>query len=234
MLKLKIAATAGSILALAAAATPAAAGPTYYVTNVSLDNGFNVSVNGGPSELAGAIGLTLQGDPDTVWVWCVDLDHVIDLGAQKPALAYAVSPVTTDSTGATSGTGNPLPLVPNVAGEIATLADIGTGIAKADGSPDDLSAIQGAIWSIEYDEPVTSGNMADDALIAGYISYAEAHPQAGDPHGFYPLGAMGQGFGTSQGFSLGVPEPATWTMMVLGLGGLGAMMRTRRRPAMAA
>jgi hypothetical protein len=28
-----------------------------------------------------------------------------------------------------------------------------------------------------------------------------------------------------------VPEPATWTMMVLGFGGAGLMLRTRRRVA---
>jgi hypothetical protein len=31
-------------------------------------------------------------------------------------------------------------------------------------------------------------------------------------------------------FAAGVPEPATWAMMVLGLGGLGAALRSRRRP----
>jgi hypothetical protein len=31
----------------------------------------------------------------------------------------------------------------------------------------------------------------------------------------------------------GVPEPATWAMMLLGMGGLGAALRQRRRPQMA-
>jgi hypothetical protein len=31
----------------------------------------------------------------------------------------------------------------------------------------------------------------------------------------------------------GVPEPASWAMMLVGFGGLGAMLRTRRRPAAA-
>ena len=29
----------------------------------------------------------------------------------------------------------------------------------------------------------------------------------------------------------GIPEPATWTMMILGFGGLGALLRRRRKHA---
>jgi hypothetical protein len=32
----------------------------------------------------------------------------------------------------------------------------------------------------------------------------------------------------------GVPEPASWALMILGFGGVGAVLRTRRRPALAA
>jgi hypothetical protein len=36
------------------------------------------------------------------------------------------------------------------------------------------------------------------------------------------------------GVKAGVPEPATWAMMLIGLGGLGAMARNRRRAGVAA
>ncbi|TAL35659.1 MAG: PEP-CTERM sorting domain-containing protein [Phenylobacterium sp.] len=35
------------------------------------------------------------------------------------------------------------------------------------------------------------------------------------------------------GIQAAVPEPATWTMMILGFGAAGAMLRTRRRLAYA-
>lgn len=35
------------------------------------------------------------------------------------------------------------------------------------------------------------------------------------------------------GEPIAVPEPATWGLMILGFGGVGAMLRSRRRPAFA-
>ena len=107
------------------------------------------------------------------------------------------------------------------------MAQLGTSIANAGGDRDDLSAIQGAIWKIEYGS-ATSGNAAGDALINSYVTYAQAHPEASDPNGFYPLGANGRGFGTTQGFSLGVPEPASWALMLTGFGMIGWAARRRR------
>jgi hypothetical protein len=51
--------------------------------------------------------------------------------------------------------------------------------------------------------------------------------------GIYPVGS-GQGFGTTQGFATGGPEPAEWGMMLVGFGGMGAAMRSRRRRQAAA
>ena len=34
-------------------------------------------------------------------------------------------------------------------------------------------------------------------------------------------------------FASGVPEPATWTLMLFGVSGLGAALRSRRRPSLA-
>ena len=48
----------------------------------------------------------------------------------------------------------------------------------------------------------------------------------GTPNGLPPMALL-------DGVSLTVPEPATWAMMLIGFGGLGAMIR-RRRPTMVA
>lgn len=70
---------------------------------------------------------------------------------------------------------------------------------------------------------------SDFLFIPGYSGGGSASYQAGAP----------LGFGTSSGFELDgqasdgsgggtVPEPATWGLMVLGFGGLGACLRRRR------
>jgi hypothetical protein len=247
---LNMAATAAALSLVSVASSASAT--TYEVTNVVLNPGgstLSVHVNNdmlnlhynNDSALAGAIGLTVTGDPKTLWVFCVDLFHEINLGGHDPALAYQFSPVITDSSFAKSGMGNTLStMTPNVQGEIATLAGIGVQIAnlglgnQTAAQLDDLTAIQGAIWTVEYGATVTSlYDPTVNADMASYVAYAEAHPQpGGDPYGFYSYDASTQGFGTSQGFTSGVPEPATWAMMIVGIGGVGAGMRGRRRSAM--
>jgi hypothetical protein len=49
----------------------------------------------------------------------------------------------------------------------------------------------------------------------------------GTPNGLPPMAAL-------DGVSLTVPEPATWAMMLIGFGGLGAMIRRRNRATLAA
>jgi hypothetical protein len=225
------AASGAALAALCAAAMPTAAtaGQVFDVTNVTVQSQTQLDVNG-HDYIASAIGLTIQGDPKTLWVYCVDINHVIQLGAQNPALPYAYMPVTTDSSGATSGTGNSLGA--GISGEIERLADIGDGLANAaTPNTDEITAIQGAIWQIEYGGSVTATPGEDPIInteIAQYVAYAEAHPAAGPAMGFYPLGPNGQGFGYSQGFTTGVPEPAAWTMMLVGFGALGGALRRRR------
>ena len=59
-----------------------------------------------------------------------------------------------------------------------------------------------------------------NAMIAADVLFAEAHP-ASYAYALYPIGSNGQGFGATQGFGPGIPEPSTWAMMVMGFAGLG-------------
>jgi PEP-CTERM motif len=167
-------------------------------------------------------------------VFCVDLLHNIDIGSYSPPLPYITSPVSTDSTGAQPGTGNPL--TSPVPGEIQALANLGAadyyaGVTNADV----YTAIAASIWYLEYNTNGNSLSVTGDTavgsalagdpsgatgLIAADLAYAAAN--ATDYSiGLYP-GTIGQGFtGTGQGFTLGVPEPSTWAMMLIGFAGLG-------------
>ena len=222
---LTIAAAAAAALSSLAVSSAASASTIFYVTNVAVNSLNTLTINGN-SDIASAIGLTIQGDPNTLWVFCVDVTHTANIGAQNPPAAYELAPVTTDSTGSQSGTGSPLSQT--LSGELGTLASIGAAIANSSNpDPVKLTAIAGAIWQLEYNTPVT-GTPAENALIASYAAYAIAHPETGYAEGLYPVGPGGQGFGFSQGFAMGVPEPAAWATMLLGFGGLGALVRRRR------
>ena len=209
------------------AASSAASAAILDITSVNVQSYNTLNVNGA-NDIASAIELTVQGDPKPLWVWCVDLDHVVYIQNYNPPLVYQTGQVTTDSTGLQSGTGNKLNQ--NVSGEIQTLAEIGTGIANS-ASPDavKLTAIQGAIWEVEYGFSPSQvvGTPQENGDIASYIAYAQNHVAPGFADAIYPVGPDGQGFGYTQGFATGVPEPATWAMLILGFAHLGVGLRCR-------
>jgi hypothetical protein len=69
-----------------------------------------------------------------------------------------------------------------------------------------------------------------------FLGYGAATSGGAETHdGGVTWGAGYEGFPSvamalyGTGGNAGVPEPATWAMMLIGFGGLGAMMRTRRR-----
>jgi len=184
--------------------------------------------NGGPgpyTRLTGPIALNLNGSSDLTWVYCLDWDHTIPafLGAQLPSdLTYAYGTLNNDSTGTLSNTGNALS--PTVSGEIATLLYQGVPAAASGASGEQLLAYQAAIWDLEYNLTQNAGDASPSelALINSDIAYAVAHPSSSRALTLYSTDGATQGLGT-------VPEPAAWSLMLLGFGGLGAALRSRRK-----
>jgi len=210
------------------------------------------------TEDAGAIDLSLSGGGN-VWVFSVDLYHdiTVNIGSQlpySPPLVYLTSTLTKDSHGPTSGnSGNPVPTLTSE--EIGYLAAQGIEAARSSApnlwSPaaiDTMTAAQGAIWALEYGtietaiDPatqavitaynpavVTSSNPSIQAMINADIVGAPSHLLLSAAPTLYPIGLNGQGFGTSEGFVTGVPEPTVWLMLLLGFFGTGVMVRRSGR-----
>jgi hypothetical protein len=191
-------------------------------------------INGSPfneSALTGLIILTTTGG-NTVPVFCIDLFHDINLGSYNPALPYTTGTIVADSSMSPAGTGGN-PLNPPVPGEIQALTNLGSAyFSKGTGTADIYAGLQGAIWTIEYsangNNLTVDGGATVNALIAGDIAYATAHP-ASYSIALYP-GAGGQAFGSGQGFTA-VPEPASWAMMLAGFAGLGFLGYRRNKAA---
>jgi hypothetical protein len=235
------AAASAAVLLLALGAGPASATNVYEVYNVTLNPYEYLDVNGA-SQLAGAIGLDIVGRSTPLWVFCVDLYHDIVLTSYSPPLPYIVSPVLYDSSNPSAASGSTGNLLSSsVTSEIGFLADIGANIANQRSlnqtQLDELTDIQGAIWRIEYPSVSITGTSQQNAAMAAYVadavsyvsSYVSSHGSyPGDPYGFYSQGGGYQGFGFSQGFTSGIPEPASWAMMITGIAGLGAALRSRR------
>ena len=240
-------ATVPAVAAVAFGASVALAG-NVGITNVNVQSYETTTLSGfvNQSPITTLIELTTTGG-SILPVFCVDLLHDINIGGYSPPLPYFTSPVATDSTGAHPGTGNALP-DPPIPGEIQALANLGAydfhhGVSDADV----YTALQGAIWYLEYN---TNGNLltvtgdstvgtviggdpsSATGLLATDLAYAVAHATDYSV-GLYP-GSTGQGFvGYGQGFASGVPELSTWAMMLSGFAGLGLVGYRRARSRIA-
>jgi hypothetical protein len=122
------------------------------------------------------------------------------------------------------------------------LADLGY-LDYAKENEDGAIAAQAAIWGIEYGIPVSS----TDPTIEGYITQdlkvtpdgqgwaiglitTDGGTQQSEILGLPPIDTTGGGtpFGGLGGVPA-APEPASWALMLIGVGGLGAALRRARR-----
>lgn len=223
-------------LLAATSGAPALAVADVSISKVAFENGKNITLTNGPlasplSTRAGNFMLTATTSDGTgsIWAFCVDIAHELRSGTYTVPLNYNFGSFTHDSFGKT------VPLADRVAmkalaAEGFRLLKAGTGGIGAAGIADDIQAIQTAIWSIEYGAanyatPLSYTGGPALSLVNQYIGLARTGQIKGTARYIFSIDTPER-----QGlFIPGVPEPATWAMLIAGFGLVGAAVR-RRRP----
>lgn len=223
------AALPAAILAISAAAAWPTSAAEIFLRSLSMDTAHVVNITGAPGGSYPAInenaysslmifqandGLGPQPLTFQLVAFCIDIFDNIGLGTVNNQ--YHTDVLTQDGRGH--------PLSPAQIQQISGLVNLGTHLYRV-GDADlsnRLAGVQGAIWRIE--NPLYA--VSSGGAVGGYInSYTALAPKLhGSIYTIYPDAANSQGFGV-------VPEPAAWTLMLLGFGGLGAALRRRRAHA---
>jgi hypothetical protein len=198
----------------------------------------------------------------TLYAWCVDVYHEIyvpigpgNYYSPPGYLNYTYTPLLNDNSSSASGNG--AALSPTIIAQIGALVNYGDSLIAAGSAPNlnqQVAAVQEAIWQIEYNGDTTAPSATyaftpndSSGLTTTYfdddITYAENNPAAGTVYEIVPQDGSTQSFAVGDalppslgppGGAGGVPEPATWGLMLIGLGTIGAGIRLRRRERLAA
>lgn len=187
-------------------------GPHAKLTGFAFGEGLTDSAN-----IFGVLNYSLEvvgGAPGDV----VPLDVSVNLQAVPISIGYAFSEAVVTADGSTSKT------------ICSSACGAGTGVTGFGGVLH-VDAVSGAVYTnAVHLEVEAGGGLGDTSDFNGSTVSADPHifvdptfPNAGD----YSI-LLSPGVGN------GVPEPAAWALMLLGVGGLGAVMRSRRMAAGAA
>ncbi len=198
---------------------------TFTYSGYSVTNEQNISISA-PNHISGGAGqITLIGSGanagEDIFAYCMDIyTYLAGSGT------YQIGPLTT------AGTGSPNPTLTNTQiGQIGAL--IVNGSALINSSFDVSAAIQLAIWKVEYGV----NNFIFSGLDIGAKNLADAYLADVAPGGIwapdYNVFLLSGNGSQSLVFVDPTPLPSTWTMMLIGLAGLGFACRRMKKDAAA-
>jgi hypothetical protein len=250
---------AAASLAVMAFASHASAAETFTLVSASMNTSYTATIAGFGDAYDNGVTFQVSGyniPPTTsLFGFCIDIYHDMYLGA----LGYTFTSNQDTGGGLLPNSGTTLtnhgganPLDPlNQISAISNLVD--TGWILHQQSPNDagtimkLAAIQAAIWQIEVPltnghptvtldhpnatvagDPHTIGDYFNNYVSGNYTSLADSNDRV-----FTIYDGAHQSFAIGWPIPNGVPEPATWAMMLTGFFGMGSMLRNRRKLATA-
>jgi hypothetical protein len=198
---------------VAIAAAPSAASAAITITDVGVGNGYigDVSVSGYGTPWATPILLT-DSHGNSYFTYCGDLDHTIGVGGGQ-SLPYHLGLLTANGLGQ--------PLTEAVSNEIGQIAGLGHR-DYLHGDVDGQVAAQAAIWQLEYGGVSINPDLSHPDIEQDFHNFLTNVHDNG--HGWAEALISERG---NQNLVLGVPEPATWTSMILGFALIGAASRRR-------
>jgi hypothetical protein len=170
----------------------------------------------------------------TLFGFCFDLYHDMNLGN----LGWTYTTNQPDGGGLVPNL--PQTLTDDQKKAITDLVDTGWIMEMQATAPLNLdaqeAAIQAAIWNIEVPGSVSNFN---SSLVAGYYADYSGGPGVGAGHYTNLATPEDRVFTISNGgnqsfvigWPIGVPEPATWAMMLTGFFGMGSVLRRNRKLA---
>jgi hypothetical protein len=194
---------------------------------------YDYEQGGGPIFLTGRVNGV--GPLETIFAYCDDIPHHI-YGGGGQHIVYDIGPISGNNEFDNPAV-NPV-LSTQVINNLSGLARLGYQAYLA-GDNADAGVIQGAIWIEEYgmtssvyDQPY-GGDSADylQGRLNYYLGLNFGPPPAAQLTNFNSDGQI-----DVQGqipVGLNVPEPATWATMLVGLFGMGGMIRRRQAATVA-
>ena len=227
---------AAAIMSIGSALLVSAAGATTFATSDPVGNGANVSLSGLTLNANSTVrfdyidpSLAAFGDLQATWnltateTGATAFGPIVH-GSFDGAFSYTYTGPTTTVSGHTLHTGDDL-----LSGSFLGSVFSGYGYK---GSLID-SNVAGGIVTYNNNSLLTFNSLADEGFSTALTSITPTVKVISGK--LTPFGAVAQNsFSAEYDITTGAPEPAVWSLMIIGVGGMGMALRTRRRAGKAA